>query len=568
MDDVDAVQAQIARNMLDSGDWVTARLDGVPYLEKAPLPYWLMAGSYSLFGVHDWAARLPVLLSILALCALLVYMGRWAFSREAGFYAGLVMATSIGVFLFTRILIPDITLTATIALALWGMLRALEEDEPRPRLWAAVMALSIGAGLLLKGLIALVFPGAAGFLFLLFSGQVMQRRTWQRLRPVSSTLLILLVAAPWHIAATLSNPPNFDFSMTSGPGNYRGFFWFYFFNEHILRFLNRRWPRDYNTVPRFLFWLFHLLWFFPWSAYLPRLARLTCRGSDRAARVRLLCLCWIGFILVFFTFSTTQEYYSMPAYPAFALLLGCAMAEGSAWLRRGAYAVAAVCTLAFTAVAFILFQVWNLPAPGDISAALASNPDMYTLSLGHMGDLTLNSFAYLKLPLALAGAAFLLGAVLTWRYRARATQLGLAVMLALFLNAARIAMVAFDPYLSSYPLAAALKSSPPGQVIFAGQYYTFSSVFFYADLKQALLLNGRHNNLEYGSYAPGAPDVFIDEARLLALWREPRRAYLVVEGPKIPDLEKLLGREWMHPVRAAGGKSLFVNHPWTAGVRP
>ncbi len=87
MDDVDAVQAQIARNMLDSGDWVTARLDGVPYLEKAPLPYWLMAGSYSLFGVHDWAARLPVLLSILALCALLVYMGRWAFSREAGFYA-------------------------------------------------------------------------------------------------------------------------------------------------------------------------------------------------------------------------------------------------------------------------------------------------------------------------------------------------------------------------------------------------------------------------------------------------------------------------------------------------
>ena len=95
--------------------------------------------------------------------------------------------------------------------------------------------------------------------------------------------------------------------MKSEPGQYHGFFWFYFFNEHVFRFLNMRHPRDYNTVPRYLFWLFHLLWLFPWSAFLPAIFRRPILGRDRATRTRVLALCWTGFMLVFFTFSTTQE---------------------------------------------------------------------------------------------------------------------------------------------------------------------------------------------------------------------------------------------------------------------
>ena len=136
MDDVDSVQAQIARGMLTSGDWVTARLDGVEYLEKPPLIYWTIAGSFRVFGVHDWAARIPIALSTIAVCWLTAAFGTWAFGKRAGFYAGLVMATCVGLFLFTRILIPDVMLTFTIALAMWAFLRALEEEEPRPRLWA------------------------------------------------------------------------------------------------------------------------------------------------------------------------------------------------------------------------------------------------------------------------------------------------------------------------------------------------------------------------------------------------------------------------------------------------
>ena len=121
MDDVDAVQAQIARNMLTSGDWVTARLDGVVYLEKAPLIYWTMAAAYKIFGVHDWAARIPIALSAIALCWLTAAFGIWAFGKRAGFYAGLCMATCIGLFLFTRILIPDVMLTFTVALGHVGV---------------------------------------------------------------------------------------------------------------------------------------------------------------------------------------------------------------------------------------------------------------------------------------------------------------------------------------------------------------------------------------------------------------------------------------------------------------
>ena len=192
MDDVDAVQAQIARTMLASGDWVTARLDGVAYLEKSPLVYWMMAASFRIFGVSDWAARLPLALAAVLLCWVTYRFTRWGIGSEAGICAGLALATAAGLNLFTRILIPDIILTGTIALALWGMLRALDNDETRPRLWIYIAWTAMGVGLLLKGLIAALFPVGAAALYLLLSRQFFTKRTWQRLRPFSGVALMLL----------------------------------------------------------------------------------------------------------------------------------------------------------------------------------------------------------------------------------------------------------------------------------------------------------------------------------------------------------------------------------------
>jgi len=472
----------------------------------------------------------------------------------------LCIATCAGLFLFTRIVIPDVTLTLTIALAMWAFLRALDEEEAHPRFWAFVLAASLGAGVLLKSLIGAVFPIATGLLYLFVTKQFFAARTWKRLRPISGFTIALLVAAPWHILATLRNPPYFSLSFHSGPGEYHGFLWFYFINEQVLRFLNLRYPRDYNTVPRLWFWLFHLLWLFPWSVYFPAVARLSFKPVDRAGRARLLAICWTGFILVFFTLSTTQEYYSMPCYPALALLLGSAMAAGGEWIRRGTRVLSVVAGCAALACITIFFLVRNVPAPGDISSALGHHPSVYNLSLGHMMDLTFDSFAYLRLPLAVAAIALLGGALATSRWADLRSFLAAALMMVLFYHAARLAMVVFDPFLSSRALAEALLKSPEGKLIVDHNLWALSSVTFYVE-RDVLILNGRYFNLEYGSYAPGAPDVFIDDTRFKSLWLAPQRYYLATYRTKLQQFEGLVGQDYLHIVAASGGKVILTNHP-------
>jgi hypothetical protein len=276
--------------------------------------------------------------------------------------------------------------------------------------------------------------------------------------------------------------------------------------------------------------------------------------------MRLLCLCWTLFLLIFFSFSTTQEYYSMPCYPALALLLGCAMAETSAIPERiGRWALIALTGLAAAAITGILIHVQGMPAAGDISRALTSNPDAYTLSLGHMEDLTLDSFAYLRLPLSIAGIAFLIGLYASIRERGTRLYLGLAAMMIVFFHAARIAMITFDPYLGSKPLADAIIAAPHGELVVDDQYYAFSSVFFHTN-RTALLLNGRVNNLEYGSYAPGAPEVFLDDAGFASRWASGQLLYLCVEQPRVAAIEKLVGKPSLHLIKESAGKFVYTNH--------
>jgi len=563
MDDVDAEQAQTALNMLTSGDWVTAHINGLVFLEKPPLIYWAIATSYRVFGVHDWAARIPIALSAIALAGLTAAFGMWAFGKRAGFYAGLCIATCVGLFLFTRILLPDAMLTCTVALAMWALLRALDEEEPHPRAWSIVLAASFGVGMLLKSLISVAIPTAVGLIYLLITRQLFSARTWKRLHPFSGALIGLAIAVPWHVLAALRNPPYFDFTLHAGPGQYHGFLWFYFFNEQILRFLNLRYPRDYDTVPRLWFWLLHLVWLFPWSVYLPAVAKLSFKPIDRAGRARLLALVWIGFVMIFFTFSTTQEYYSMPIYPALGLLLGSAMAMGGDWVRRGTRALAVISACAAIAIIAILIHVRGLPTPGDISTALVPHPGAYKLSLGHMEDLTLDSFAYLRLPLVIAGIACVVGTLGSLIFKGQRAFLTAALMMVIFFHAARLAMVVFDPFLSSRPLANALEQSPPGTLVAEGFYYKFSSVFFYTN-RTGLLISDNRANLEYGSNAPGAPKVFIDRTEFKDLWLSPGRTYLLAAQADVPKFEAMAGGGPFEMVATSGGKALLTNHALTS----
>ena len=248
-------------------------------------------------------------------------------------------------------------------------------SEQRRASWFFALYISLACGLLLKGLIAAVFPDRHRRDLSPRRSRSLRRELAKRLRPVSGLALVLLIAAPWHILATIRNPPYFNWTMHSGSGEYHGFFWFYFLNEHLFRFLNLRYPRDYNTVPRLWFWLLHFVWLFPWSMTFIAAFRHSYRPVTRERKVRLLALIWIGFVLIFFTLSTTQEYYSLPIYPALAILLGSDLAARERY-PRAARLVLARCS-ASACVSSLSSWLYNAHTSiqGDISTALTQNPE-------------------------------------------------------------------------------------------------------------------------------------------------------------------------------------------------
>src|ERR1700726_3611340 len=372
LDDADSTHAEAAREMFVTGDYVTLHVNGVRYLEKAPLPYWMVAFCYQIFGVNEFASRLPMALSVLLLGVLAVVWGRRAFGERAGIYAGLMVYTSAGVFLFTRVLIPDVLLSLLIVASLYFFLTALESDERTWRWYAGYACMALGV--LTKGLIALAFPGGAAFLYLAVTGEW---RRWREFRLASGLTLFVLIAAPWHILAGLRN--------TGGQGGH-GFFWFYFVNEHFLRFLGKRYPRDYNKLPWALYWSLHLVWLFPWSLYLPAAIRTTIdvrkkRNDNFAARTRLLCWILAGLVLVFFAISTNQEYYTFPAYLPLLILIAdgvaqceraeCAGDGRAGWLGGSAGILAGIGVVASAMLIAGLWQSQSLPFEPDIGRLLS-----------------------------------------------------------------------------------------------------------------------------------------------------------------------------------------------------
>src|SRR6202789_12251 len=313
LDDADATHAIAAQHMARSGDWVTLKVDGIRYLEKPPLPYWLAAANYHLFGYNVFATHLPLSLSVLGLAILAWVWGRRAYGDRAGFYAALSILTSVGVFLFTRVFIPEVLLTLLLAFALYNFLIGLEDDKPICFYlsWAA-----LALAMLAKGLVAPVFFVAAAGLYLLLTGEW---RRWRQLRLFSGILLFLAIAAPWHILAGLRNPgAGHPVGNIPSPGNVHGFFYFYFINEQVLRFLGRRYPVDYNKLPFVLYWSLHLVWLFPWSLYLPLAVRQAWTARARwlrsvvffRGRSTWLLAIYAAVILIFFSLSTNQEYYT------------------------------------------------------------------------------------------------------------------------------------------------------------------------------------------------------------------------------------------------------------------
>ena len=567
LDDADSTHAEAAREMLMSGDYVTLHVNGVRYLEKAPLPYWLVAVCFRIFGVNEFAARLPMVLSVMLLGLLALVWGRRAFGERGGIYAALFVYTSAGVFLFTRVMIPDVLLSLLIAASLYFFLIALEADGQAWHWYAGYACMALGV--LTKGLIALAFPGGAAVFYLALTGEW---RRWREFRIVSGLALFLLIAAPWHILAGLRN--------TGGEGGH-GFFWFYFVNEHFLRFLGRRYPRDYNKLPWALYWSLHLVWLFPWSLYLPAAIRAVMdersrpRRSDFSARTRLLCWILAGVVLIFFAISTNQEYYTFPAYFPLLMLLanGIAGAEASdctAGVRKGALRIstAILAVVGLAASATLLTGLWQsrrLPFEPDIGTVLAKHDmEKDTLSTSHMLDLSYASFAALRLPAALAAVALMMAPLLSFLLRLKrrhyAATWALAAGMAVFLVAAHIALGRFGPYLSSKELAReiAARERPGDRVMIYGDQAFGSSLLFY--LRQPIeLVEGRTTSMWFGSTFPDAPHIYLSDADLQRDWTGPQRLFLFVPPQLKATVDALLPAKFV--VAEISGKYVYSNRP-------
>ncbi len=565
LDDADSVHAEVAREMVARHDRTTLYTNGIRYLEKAPLLYWSMAASFRCFGVHTWSARLPLAVYTLVLLLVVFALGdRFFPDAAAGFYASLVFATSFGLFIFTRILIPDAMVCLWLAVAMFCFWRSLAEPT---RANAAGFAAACALGVLTKGLIGLVFPLLIVVVYLLMTRNLAHLRRWH---PLLGALIFFAIAAPWHVAAGMANSTEGHPGAVPTAGNVHGFYWFYFINEHLLRYLNRRVPRDYDTVPFALFWGLLLVWLLPWSAFLPSaLCRVPLRRRRRSAplnkteRARLLLFCWAAVPMVFFSFSTRQEYYVLPAMPALALLLGGWLAQDAADTRpprlRTAWLLFAAGSCGAVVAAF--FALRSASPAGDLAAALHSNPGDYALSFGHFLDLSTRAMAFFRLPLLLTSVALLIGTgghlLLRRAGHRHAALWTLAGGSVLFLVAAHMALVTFSPVLSSAALADAVRPrlTPDDVVVLNGEYESGSTLGFYLR-RQVRILNGRSSNLWYGSFFSDAPAIFDDDASIARLWSGPRRVFLLTDAAAPPRLPGAV-----YTVAISGGKAVLSNQP-------
>ena len=571
LDDADSIHAEAAREMLLNHNWVTLYVNGIRYLEKSPLMYWCVAVSYKLFGVGDWQTRLPLALSVLGLALCAFMFGRRFQSVEAGFYAALILTTSPGIFVYTRFLIPDAIVAMWLTLCLYFFLIAHQQEKPsRWACWG--FAVTVALNVLTKSLIGLAFPGMIIFVFFLLAGNFKKLRA---MRPWSSALVFLIVAAPWHILAAIRSP-----AQSSGPE--RGFLWFYFVNEQVLRYLNKRIPRDYDKVPLLIFWALVLAWLIPWFVFLfPALKEIPRRVLDwrktlnQRAQANLLFGVWAGVVMLFFSFSTRQEYYSLPVLPALALLIGGWLQKerdslaGSPERRTGKTAslmLLIVGLIGFAAAMSVLAMTHPFPAGTDIGDVLVPHPGQYALSLGHMEDLTIEAFGLFRTPLWLVGFGLLIGTGLNWIFRRRGAPLKgnlvLTGMMIVVLFCVHQGFVIFSPEVTSKNIALKIqKEYKPGDTIVVNGKYEFGSTLNYYTGIEIHVLNGRDGNLWYGSFFPGAPNIFEDNQSFARLWRGDGRVFLFTEDYLKDRALQQIDPNSVFVFARQGGKVVLTNHP-------
>jgi 4-amino-4-deoxy-L-arabinose transferase-like glycosyltransferase len=544
LDGPDSINAEAAREMAVNGDWVTPHVNGVRSPQTPPLLVWITAASFKLFGVSDWAARLPLAFCALALFAVTLALGARLFlTPVAGFYAALILMTSFGIFLFTHLLYPLLLLTLWITLAMYFFWRSL-----RVASWqtAAGYAAACALGFLSMGLAGAVLPMAIAVLFLFFTQNLRHLARWH---PAIGVAVFLLIAAPWYVAAYLSVRGQRPFAAPV---------------HSVLR------------TPVLVFWAFALLWMIPWCffavAALARMSKGLFRGAglDHDEQAMLLLVLWAGVVMVLYTFSSRQEFYVLPAMPALSLLAaGWLTADEAAPSRLGLVFAWIIFVSGLVKAAVAVFLAWHapVPAPGtDIATLMHLHPEEHGPFFGYLFAFTFASMGAFRVPLLITAAALAAGGtanlVFRLKNKARMANCFLGGMMAFLLIAAHLALNTFSPVVSAAVLAEAIKPEVNANdlIVVSGPYEDASALGFYLE-RPVQMLNARADILAPWSFSPDAPKIFVDNAALGTLWSSGTRVFLWTTAGSVPTLPGeayVVGRD--------GGREIVSNQPNNGGA--
>ena len=558
-DPSEGTYAEIPREMLVLHDWITPHFNFIRYFEKPPLLYWLNALSLGLFGPSEFSARLATALAAVAGIGAVYGIGRDLWGRQAGLASGAILATSFGYFVFGRIMLPDMLLTALLSAAFWGFSRGLLADADKP---AAVLGgwVAMAGAVMAKGLIGVVFPALSiGAYFLL----TRDWRLFRRLQLVRGGALFVLITVPWHALVAARNP---------------GFLWFYFVNEHLRRFLGGRQPMDFQTLPVTTYLIMTAVWFCPWSVFLPSALhrfRPNIRPATREERGYLLVVLWAGSVIGFFCLSSSRlEYYALPALPALALCVGRLWDSEASTQREHIRAG----HLLPTWIALIVFALCLVPAayffPRLEHASFYNMfPHAGPSAEPHDGILrtarvyVVPSFAdlvplfYTVVALIIAGTA-----ASSWAWFSRRPRVAMACLLTGMvagLGTLQNGFLLFEAHRSIARLARVLNEERrPGEpVLVEGKYENHASLDFYTR-QRTRVYQGHDGDLVYGSRYPESKGTFLPEGEFRDLWRGKTRAYLL-SG----NAERLDALRELNPATAVLGRTgdnwLFANTPRT-----
>ncbi len=357
--------AEIPREMVASGDWVTPRLDTIKYFEKPALQYWATALAYEIFGLHAWSARLWSALSGFLGLILTWVLARRLYGERAAALAATIQGSSLLYLALARITTLDMSLCFSLQIAMTALVMLVQpepqsqsQSQPRARgaramRWPLLLGLGVALAVLSKGLIGILIPGAVAALFMLI------HRDWRlllRAQPWWSIAVLLALAAPWFVLVSHRNP---------------GFAHFFFVFEHFQRYLSREGFDRYQP-----FWFFVpvlALGLLPWTGLLPAALRDALRAARGGERASSLLLIWAGFVLAFFSLSQSKLMpYILPMFPSLALLCGRTLAR----LPAPRFALQLRAVAAFAAgVGVLVLLLWRLPGAAAL-AARAGTPSI------------------------------------------------------------------------------------------------------------------------------------------------------------------------------------------------